>query len=98
MSFVLPNSALLLLSCFSPSSFLLLSFSECNKDVFTLFNLRVSSLTEPGLYQEKNILVPGIQTNTNSSTDTADHEQVWQPYAVDPYYSAIRKWGSYLRG
>ena len=54
-----------------------------------------------------NILVPGIQTNTNSSTvtvhicvlstDTADHEQVWQPYAVDPYYySAIRKWWPYL--
>ena len=32
--------------------FLLLPFSECNKDVFTLFNLRVSSLTEPGLYQD----------------------------------------------
>ena len=32
--------------------FLLLSFSEGNKDVFTLFNLRVSSLTEPGLYQD----------------------------------------------
>ena len=45
---MLPNSALLL-SC-SPS-FLLLSFSKCNKDVFTLFNLRVSSLTEPGLHQ-----------------------------------------------
>ena len=42
---------LLLLSC-SLSSFLLLSFSECNKDVLTLFNLRVSSLTEPGLYQD----------------------------------------------
>ena len=51
VSFVLPNSALLLLSC-SPSSFLLLSFSEGNKDVFTLFNLRVSSLTEPGLYED----------------------------------------------
>ena len=47
----------------------------------------------------KNILVPGIQTNTNSSTvpvhiyvlttDTVDHEQVWQPYAVDPYYSVV---------
>ena len=56
--------------------------------------------------QIKNILVPGIQTNTNSSTvpvhiyvlttDTADHEQVWQPYAVDPYYSAISKWWPYL--
>ena len=52
--------------------------------------------------QLKNILVPSIQTDTNSSTvpvhiyvlttDTADHEQVWQPYAVDPYYSAISKW------
>ena len=29
-------------------------------------------------------------------TDTADHEQVWQPYAVDPYYSAISKWWPYL--
>ena len=28
--------------------------------------------------------------------DTADHEQVWQPYAVDPYYSAISKWWPYL--
>ena len=56
VSFVLPNSALLL-SC-SPSSLLLLSFSECNKDVFTLFNLRVSSLTEPGLYQDGG--VPGL--------------------------------------
>ena len=56
--------------------------------------------------QVKNILVPGIQTNTNSSTvpvhiyvlttDTADHEQVWQPYVVDPYYSAISKWWPYL--
>ena len=59
--------------------------------------------------QIKNILVPGIQTNTNSSstvvpvhiyvltTDTADNEQVWQPYAVDPYYySAISKWWPYL--
>ena len=56
--------------------------------------------------QIKNILVPGIQTNTNSSTvpvhiyvlttDTADDEQVWQPYAVDPYYSAISKWWPYL--
>ena len=45
VSFVLPNSALLLF-------FLLPSFSEGNKDVFTLFNLRVSSLTEPGLYQD----------------------------------------------
>ena len=52
------------------------------------------------------ILVPGIQTNTNSSTvpvhiyvlttDTADHEQVRQPYVVDPYYSAISKWWPYL--
>ena len=25
------------------------------------------------------------------TTDTADHEQVWEPYAVDPYYSAISK-------
>ena len=32
--------------------FLLRSFSEGNKDVFTLSNLRVSSLTEPGLYQD----------------------------------------------
>ena len=50
--------------------------------------------------------VPGIQTNTNSNTvpvhiyvlttDSADHEQVWQPYAVDPYYSAISKWWPYL--
>ena len=57
--------------------------------------------------QIKNILVPGIQTNTNSSTvpvhiyvlttDTGvDHEQVWQPYAVDPSYSAISKWWPYL--
>ena len=23
------------------------------------------------------------------TTETGDHEQVWQPYAVDPYYSAI---------
>ena len=57
--------------------------------------------------QIKNIPVaPGIQTNTNSSTvpvhvyvlttDTAAHEQVWQPYAVDPYYSAISKWWPYL--
>ena len=30
------------------------------------------------------------------TTDTADHEQVWQPYAVDPYYSAISKWWPYL--
>ena len=47
-----------------------------------------------------------VYTNTNSSTvpghiyvlttDTADHEQVWQPYAVDPYYSAISKWWPYL--
>ena len=53
VSFVLPNSALLLLllSC-SPSSFLLMFFSQGNKDVFTLFDLRVSSLTEPGLYQD----------------------------------------------
>ena len=46
-------------------------------------------------------------TNTNSSTvpvhiyvlttDTAEHEQVWQPYAVDPCYSAISKWWPYLR-
>ena len=46
------------------------------------------------------------QTNTNSSTlpvhiyvlttDTVDHEQVWQPCAVDPYYSAISKWWPYL--
>ena len=28
--------------------------------------------------------------------DTADHEQVWQPYAVYPYYSAISKWWPYL--
>ena len=35
-----------------PSYVLLLSFSEGNKYVFTLFNLRVLSLTEPGLYQE----------------------------------------------
>ena len=28
------------------------------------------------------VLIPGY---------TADHEQVWQPYAVDPYYSAISK-------
>ena len=54
------------------------------------------------------ILVPGIQTNTNSSTtvpvhiyvlttDTGvDHERVWQPYAVDPSYSAISKWWPYL--
>ena len=33
------------------------------------------------------VLIPG---------DTADHEQVWQPYAVDPYYSAIYKWWPYL--
>ena len=33
------------------------------------------------------VLIPG---------DTADHEQVWQPYAVDPYYSAINKWWPYL--
>ena len=26
------------------------------------------------------------------TTNTADHEQVWQPYAVDPYYSAMSKW------
>ena len=52
---MLPNSALLRLSC-SLSSFLLLSFSECNKDMFTLFNLRVSSLTEPGLYQDASVL------------------------------------------
>ena len=50
VSFVLPNSALLL-SC-SPSSFLLLPFSEGNKDVYTLFNLRESNLTEPGLYED----------------------------------------------
>ena len=48
-----------------------------------------------------------IQTNTNSSTlpvhiyvlttDTGvDHEQVWQPYAVDPSYSAISKWWPHL--
>ena len=30
------------------------------------------------------------------TTDTSDHEQVWQPYAVDPYYSAISKWWPYL--
>ena len=30
------------------------------------------------------------------TTDTADHEQVWQPYAVDPYYSGISKWWPYL--
>ena len=30
------------------------------------------------------------------TTDTADHEQVWQPYVVDPYYSAISKWWPYL--
>ena len=30
------------------------------------------------------------------TTDTADHEQVWQPYAIDPYYSAISKWWPYL--
>ena len=46
--------------------------------------------------QIKNIMVPGIQTNTISGTDTADHEQVWQPYAVDPYYSATSKWWPYL--
>ena len=54
----------------------------------------------------KNILVPGIPTNTTSSTvpvhiyvlttDTADYEQVWQPYGVDPFYSAISKWWPYL--
>ena len=38
---MLPSSALLLSSSF---------LSGCNKDV--LFNLRVSSLTEPGLYKE----------------------------------------------
>ena len=44
---MLPGSALLL-----SSSFLLFSpvLSGCNKDV--LFNLRVSSLTEPGLYKQ----------------------------------------------
>ena len=30
------------------------------------------------------------------TTGTVDHEQVWQPYAVDPYYSAISKWWPYL--
>ena len=30
------------------------------------------------------------------TTDTADHEQVWQAYEVDPYYSAIGKWWPYL--
>ena len=48
VSFVMPNSALLL-----SSSFFLFSssvLSGCNKDV--LFNLRVSSLTEPGLYKQ----------------------------------------------
>ena len=41
------------------------------------------------MYPDKKycILVPGIQTNTKSSTVPVhiyDHEQVWQPYAVDP--------------
>ena len=35
------------------SSFFLLSFSGRNKDV--LFNLRVSSLTEPGLYKHASV-------------------------------------------
>ena len=30
------------------------------------------------------------------TTDTADHEQVWKPYAIDPYYSAVSKWWPYL--
>ena len=30
------------------------------------------------------------------TTGTVDHEQVWQPYAVDPYYSAISKWWPYF--
>ena len=56
VSFVLPSSALLSSSSSSFSFFfslLLLEFcflSGCNKDV--LFNLRVSSLTEPGLYKD----------------------------------------------
>ena len=50
VSFVLPSSALLS-SFFPPVSLLISSFlSRCNKDV--LFNLRVSSLTERGLYQD----------------------------------------------
>ena len=36
------------------------------------------------------------QIMTSPRTFTADHEQVWQPYAVDPYYSAISKWWPYL--
>ena len=50
--------------------------------------------------------IPGIYTNRNSSTvpvhiyvlttDTADHKQAWQPYAVDQYYPAISKWWPYL--
>ena len=32
------------------------------------------------------------------TTGTVDHEQVWQPYAVDPYYSAISKWWPYSAG
>ena len=30
------------------------------------------------------------------TTGTVDHEQAWQPYAVDPYNSAISKWWPYL--
>ena len=54
------------------------------------------------VYAPKNIyiLVPSIQTNTNSSTVpvhiyfevcnfTADHEQIWQPYTVDPYFTLL---------
>ena len=37
-----------------------------------------------------------VKNTTTPTTDTADHEQVWQPYAVDPYYSAISKWWPYL--
>ena len=51
VSFVLPSSALLS-SFFPPVSLLISSsfLSRCNKDV--LFNLRVSSLTETGLYKD----------------------------------------------
>ena len=63
---------------------------------YTYMHIQQWTVHECTCPQIKNILVPGIQTNTNSSTDTADHEQVWQPYAVDPFYSAISKCWPFL--
>ena len=51
--------------------------------------------SEPGTYQYKQQYWVPVHIYV-LTTDTADHEQVWQPYAVDPYSSVISKWWPYL--